>query len=63
MVACAAAARALQAVTCDDQCTPDFNLLIRKRLSGPAQLYAFDLLELDGTTFGSSQSRTAKRCT
>ena len=35
-----------EAVACDDQGTPVFNLLIRKYAS--AQLYAFDLLELDG---------------
>jgi bifunctional non-homologous end joining protein LigD len=37
-----------EAVACDDQGTPVFKLLIRNRLYGSAQLYAFDLLELDG---------------
>jgi bifunctional non-homologous end joining protein LigD len=32
----------------DDQGVPDFKLLIRNRRYGSAQLYAFDLLELDG---------------
>jgi bifunctional non-homologous end joining protein LigD len=37
-----------EAVACDDQGVPDFKLLIGKRRYGSAQLYAFDLLELDG---------------
>jgi bifunctional non-homologous end joining protein LigD len=37
-----------EVVACDDQGIPDFKLLIRKRRYGSAQLYAFDLLELDG---------------
>jgi bifunctional non-homologous end joining protein LigD len=37
-----------EAVACDDQGTPDLKLLIRNRLYASAQLYAFDLLELDG---------------
>jgi bifunctional non-homologous end joining protein LigD len=37
-----------EAVACDDQGTPVFKLLIRNRLYASAQLYAFDLLELDG---------------
>ena len=37
-----------EAVVCDDQGVPDFKLLIRDRRYGAAQLYAFDLLELDG---------------
>jgi bifunctional non-homologous end joining protein LigD len=37
-----------EAVTCDEQGTPVFKLLIRNRLYASAQLYAFDLLELDG---------------
>jgi bifunctional non-homologous end joining protein LigD len=37
-----------EAVACDDQGIPDFTLLIRSRRYRSAQLYAFDLLELDG---------------
>jgi ATP-dependent DNA ligase len=37
-----------EAVACDDRGVPDFKLLIRNRKYGAAQLYAFDLLELDG---------------
>ena len=37
-----------EAVTCDEQGTPVFRLLIRNRQYASAQLYAFDLLELDG---------------
>jgi bifunctional non-homologous end joining protein LigD len=37
-----------EAVACDDAGVPDFKLLIRNRRYGSAQLYAFDLLELDG---------------
>ena len=37
-----------EAVTCDEQGTPVFKLLIRNRQYASAQLYAFDLLELDG---------------
>src|SRR5262249_46524228 len=37
-----------EAVVCDDQGFPDFKLLIRQRWFASAQLYAFDLLELDG---------------
>src|SRR5262245_13901527 len=37
-----------EAVACDDTGVPDFKLLIRSRRYGSAQLYAFDLLELDG---------------
>jgi bifunctional non-homologous end joining protein LigD len=37
-----------EAVACDDQGIPDFKLLIRNRRYGSAQLYAFDLLKLDG---------------
>jgi bifunctional non-homologous end joining protein LigD len=37
-----------EAVACDDHGTPDFKLLVCKRRYGSAQLYAFDLLELNG---------------
>ena len=37
-----------EAVACDEQGMPDFKLLIRNSRYGSAQLYAFDLLELDG---------------
>jgi ATP-dependent DNA ligase len=37
-----------EAVVCDDEGIPDFKLLVRNRKYGSAQLYAFDLLELDG---------------
>jgi bifunctional non-homologous end joining protein LigD len=37
-----------EAVACEDQATPIFTLLIRNRRYAAAQLYAFDLLELDG---------------
>jgi bifunctional non-homologous end joining protein LigD len=37
-----------EAVACDEQGMPDFTLLIRNRRYQSAQLYAFDLLELDG---------------
>jgi bifunctional non-homologous end joining protein LigD len=43
-----------EAVACDDQGIPDFKLLIRKRRYGSAQLYAFDLLELDGEDLRSA---------
>jgi bifunctional non-homologous end joining protein LigD len=36
-----------EAVVCDDHGIPDFRLLIRDRRYRSAQLYAFDLLELD----------------
>jgi ATP-dependent DNA ligase len=36
----------LSGASCDDQGIPDFNL--RDRKYGSAQLYAFDILELDG---------------
>jgi bifunctional non-homologous end joining protein LigD len=37
-----------EAVVCDELGIPDFKLLIRSRRYGSAQLYAFDLLELEG---------------
>src|SRR5689334_13512878 len=37
-----------EAVACDEQGIPNFKLLIRGRRYGSAQLYAFDLLEIDG---------------
>jgi bifunctional non-homologous end joining protein LigD len=37
-----------EAVVSDEEGIPDFKLLIRKRRYRSAQLYAFDLLELDG---------------
>jgi bifunctional non-homologous end joining protein LigD len=37
-----------EAVACDDRGIPEFKLLVRDRKYGSAQLYAFDLLELDG---------------
>src|SRR5262249_38311234 len=37
-----------EAVVCDEHGIPDFRLLIRDRRYHSAQLYAFDLLELDG---------------
>src|SRR5215470_6946276 len=37
-----------EAVASDDRGVPDFKLLVRNRQYGAAQLYAFDLLELDG---------------
>jgi len=37
-----------EAVACDDQGTPDFELLMRGGRYASAQLYAFDLLQLDG---------------
>jgi bifunctional non-homologous end joining protein LigD len=43
-----------EAVACDDQGVPDFKLLVRKRRYGLAQLYAFDLLELDGDDLGGA---------
>jgi bifunctional non-homologous end joining protein LigD len=36
-----------EAVACDNQGIPGFKLLVRDRKYGSAQLYAFDLLELD----------------
>jgi bifunctional non-homologous end joining protein LigD len=37
-----------EAIACDENGIPDFKLLIRHRRYGSAQLYAFDILELDG---------------
>jgi bifunctional non-homologous end joining protein LigD len=37
-----------EAVACDDEGIPDFRRLIRGHRYGSAQLYAFDLIELDG---------------
>jgi bifunctional non-homologous end joining protein LigD len=49
-----------EAVACDDHGIPDFKLLIRKRRYGSAQLYAFDLLELDGEHLRSEPIESAK---
>jgi bifunctional non-homologous end joining protein LigD len=37
-----------EAVACDEEGIPVFKLLVRNRMYASAQLYAFDLLELDG---------------
>jgi bifunctional non-homologous end joining protein LigD len=37
-----------EAVACDEVGIPVFKLLVRNRMYASAQLYAFDLLELDG---------------
>src|SRR5215475_4529031 len=50
-----------EAVACDDQGIPDFELLIRNRRYGSAQLYAFDLLELDGEDLRGEPIEVRKR--
>jgi bifunctional non-homologous end joining protein LigD len=50
-----------EAVACDDQGIPDFKLLIRHRTYGSAQLYAFDLLEVDGDDLRREPIETRKR--
>src|SRR4051794_30960765 len=50
-----------EAVACDDQGIPDFKLLIRDRKYGLAQLYAFDLLELDGQDLRRDPIEARKR--
>ena len=49
-----------EAVACDDQGAPDFNLLVRNRRYGSAQLYAFDLLELDSEDLRGQPIETRK---
>jgi bifunctional non-homologous end joining protein LigD len=49
-----------EAVACDNQGIPDFKLLIRNRRCGLAQLYAFDLLELDGEDLRSKPMERRK---
>jgi bifunctional non-homologous end joining protein LigD len=51
-----------EAVVCDDQGIPDFELLIRKRRYASAQLYAFDLLEVDGEDLRASQLKLGNEC-
>src|SRR5215510_5099292 len=51
----------VEAVACDDQGTPVFKLLIRNRRYGSAQLYAFDLLELDGEELRGEPIERRKR--
>ena len=46
-----------EAVACDQQGTPDFKLLVRDRRYSSDQLYAFDLLELDGEDLGGPIER------
>jgi bifunctional non-homologous end joining protein LigD len=50
-----------EAVTCDEQGTPVFKLLIRNRQYASAQLYAFDLLELDGEDLRGEPIEVRKR--
>jgi bifunctional non-homologous end joining protein LigD len=50
-----------EAVACDDQGIPDFKLLICDRKYGSAQLYAFDLLELDGQDLRREPIEARKR--
>jgi bifunctional non-homologous end joining protein LigD len=50
-----------EAVACDEQGTPDFKLLIRNRRYASAQLYAFDLLELDGEDLRGKPIESRKR--
>src|SRR5215475_9113846 len=50
-----------EAVACDDQGIPDFKLLIHKRRYVSAQLYAFDLLELDGEDLRGEPIEVRKR--
>ena len=46
---------------CDERALPRFDVLRRRRNEAVAFLYAFDLLELDGTTCAESRSRSARR--
>ena len=50
-----------EAVACDDGGVPDFKLLLRDRSYASAQLYAFDLLELDGEDRRSETIERRKR--
>jgi bifunctional non-homologous end joining protein LigD len=50
-----------EAVACDDDGTPVFELLIRNRRYASAQLYAFDLLELDGEDLRAEPIERRKR--
>jgi bifunctional non-homologous end joining protein LigD len=50
-----------EVVACDDRGVPDFKLLIRNRPYSAAQLYGFDLLELDGEDLRSEPIEVRKR--
>jgi ATP dependent DNA ligase-like protein len=46
---------------CDERGLARFDVLRRRRNEVEAFLFAFDLLELDGTDLGASRSRSARR--
>src|SRR5215813_8341684 len=48
-----------EAVACDRDGLPSFDRVRYRRQDGAVFLYAFDLLELDGWTYGVSRSRSA----
>jgi hypothetical protein len=50
-----------EVVCCDEKGVAAFQLLRHRRNDPQAFLYAFDLLELDGTDLRKSRSRCAKR--
>ena len=50
-----------EVVCCDERGVATFELLRHSRNEPQAFLYAFDLLELNGTTCAGSRSRCAKR--
>jgi ATP-dependent DNA ligase len=50
-----------EVVCCDERGLATFQLLRHRRNEPQAFLYAFDLLELNGGTFGGSRSRYARR--
>jgi ATP-dependent DNA ligase len=50
-----------EVVCCDEKGVAAFQLLRHRRNEPQAFLYAFDLLELNGTTSGMSRSKCARR--
>jgi ATP-dependent DNA ligase len=50
-----------EVVCCDEKGVAAFQLLRHRRNEPKAFLYAFDLLELNGTTFAESRSKCARR--
>ena len=50
-----------EVVCCDERGLATFQLLRHRRNEPQAFLYAFDLLELNGTTYAESRSRSARR--
>jgi len=50
-----------EVVCCDERGLARFDVLRRRRNEAVVFLYAFELLELDGTTCAESRSRSARR--